>query len=273
MAVTMSGRTIRPGCFAATGTRSPIVFSKRALKLQHTEINGPRELMFRKGKVQSKPLSQVALATDSADISINTPATSNSIMQFYKSINDKKLKQLEQLLSDDCFFDDYSFPKPFEGKQEVIKFLEQLITSMGQHTEFSVEHICEGDDLTAAVNWHLDWKKKQVPFTRGSSYFGFARDGETKVQAVIESPIKPGGLALGLFKIITSLFDAFPGAAERFLKSPHVIFTLLLKIYNIILQPILNPLIAWYLKLWSFTVGIISITLKILQYIAKSISS
>ncbi|XP_071919408.1 uncharacterized protein [Coffea arabica] len=94
-----------------------------------------------------------------------------------------------------------------------------------------------------------------------------------KVQAVIESPIKPGGLALGLFKIITSLFDAFPGAAERFLKSPHVIFTLLLKIYNIILQPILSPLIAWYLKLWSFTVGIISITLKILQYIAKIISS
>lgn len=39
--------------------------------------------------------------------------------------------------------------------QEVIKFLQQLITSMGQHTEFNVGHICEGDDFTTAVNWHL----------------------------------------------------------------------------------------------------------------------
>lgn len=113
----MSGRTIGLGCFTAMGRHSPIVFSKRALKLQHTEINGLKELMFRKGKVQRKPLSQVALAMDSTDISIDSPLPSKAIMQFYTSINDKNLKQLEKLLSDDCFFDDYSFPKPFQGKQ------------------------------------------------------------------------------------------------------------------------------------------------------------
>lgn len=26
---------------------------------------------------------------------------------------------------------------------------------MGQNMEFKVEHICEGDDFSAAANWHL----------------------------------------------------------------------------------------------------------------------
>ncbi|KAL3499308.1 hypothetical protein ACH5RR_038401 [Cinchona calisaya] len=224
--VTMSVRAIRQECFEAMGRHSPSVFSKRALKLQHTEIKWLRQKMFTKKKVQNKPLPLVALAMDTSDISISPPSSSKIIMQFYTSINTKNLKLVEKLLSDDCFFDDYSFPKPFKGKQEVIKFLEQLITSMGQNMEFNVEHICEGDDFTAAVNWHLDWKNKQVPFTRGCSYFGLSRDGERlaikKVQAVIESPIKPGGLALALFKIVTSVFDAFPEPTESTIskKSP-----------------------------------------------------
>lgn len=40
--------------------------------------------------------------------------------------------------------------------QEVLRFLEQLITGMGQNVEFHVAHIYEDDDdLTAGVDWHL----------------------------------------------------------------------------------------------------------------------
>lgn len=39
--------------------------------------------------------------------------------------------------------------------QEALHFLEQLTACMGQNTEFSIDHICEGVDQTAVVNWHL----------------------------------------------------------------------------------------------------------------------
>lgn len=43
-----------------------------------------------------------------------------------------------------------------------MQFLEQLMTSMGQNVKFSVEQVCEGDEFTAGINWHLG--KYHLPF-------------------------------------------------------------------------------------------------------------
>ena len=34
-------------------------------------------------------------------------------------------------------------------------FFGQLIDSMGQNIEFKIGNVCEGDDFTAGVTWHL----------------------------------------------------------------------------------------------------------------------
>ncbi|KAK9281899.1 hypothetical protein L1049_004806 [Liquidambar formosana] len=150
---------------------------------------------------------------------------SETIMQFYTCINEKNLNQLSEFITDDCFFDDFSFLKPFQGKKEVMHFFEQLTASMGQNVKFSIGHVWCGDEFTAAVYWHLEWKKRHIPFTRGCSFYECAKDEERltikKAQAVIESPIKPGIFALTLLKIVTTLFDEFPNATEWFLKSPQ----------------------------------------------------
>lgn len=39
--------------------------------------------------------------------------------------------------------------------QEVIRFFDLLMGSMGQNVKFIIEHVCEGDSFTAGVNWHL----------------------------------------------------------------------------------------------------------------------
>ncbi|CAI9094136.1 OLC1v1029825C1 [Oldenlandia corymbosa var. corymbosa] len=268
-----SGIAIRQFHCKAMRRTSLSVFPESTIKLQNAKIRRLPQPKLN-GRIQRRPFLPLALASDGYDISLNS--ASEAITQFYDGINEKNLKKLDKLLSDNCFCEDFSFIKPFQGKQELMKFLEQLIASMGQNMEFKVDHICEGDDLTAAVKWHLEWKKKQVPFTRGCSYYELSRDRERllieRIQVVIESPIKPGALSLALLKMITSIFDAFPEPAERFLKSPNVIFQLLLKVYNIIAQPILNPILSWYIKLWSFIVNIISFTLKILKYIVKFIN-
>lgn len=42
---------------------------------------------------------------------------SDSIEQFYECINNKNVKQLSTYLANDCVYEDFSFPKPFQGKK------------------------------------------------------------------------------------------------------------------------------------------------------------
>ncbi|KAI3822251.1 hypothetical protein L1987_09838 [Smallanthus sonchifolius] len=202
------------------------------------------------------------------------PTPADTIKQFYKCMNEKNPKRVENYLSDDCFFEDYSFPKPFTGKKEVVHFLKQLMTGMGENVEFHVSHIYEGgDDLIAGVNWHLEWKNKQVPFTRGCSLYRLTREGERltirNAQVFVESPIKPGDLFLVFLKMVTSLFDAFPEATEWFFRRQKVIVQVLLKIYSIFLVPFISPMVSFYVNLGNFIVRFVSIALKILKWCSR----
>ncbi|KAL1556860.1 hypothetical protein AAHA92_12424 [Salvia divinorum] len=209
----------------------------------------------------------------SSDTSSLSPA--RTIMEFYSSINQKNLTKLDSLIAEDCCFRDYFFPKPFQGRKEVMHFLEQLTMCMGDYRNmrFNVELVCEGNDYTVAVNWHLDWKKIEVPFTRGCSYFSLSVNDDKllikKAQVLIESPIKLGVVALAIFKTVTSILDAFPAATEWFLKSPHAMCRVLLKAYSIGIHPVISPFLAWYIKILNLTACILTTTLNILHYLAK----
>lgn len=246
---------------------------KRTCRFEQAEIKKPQQLIFTPKEIKWKPLKLFAASSSNSNIDIGFDSPSHIIMEFYSTINGKNLKQLDKLIADDCFFEDYSFPTPFKGKKEALNFLDQLIACMGRNMKFNVEHIWQGDDSTAGANWHLDWNKISVPFTRGCSYYKVASDGDRLVikeaRILIESPIKLGGLALSIFKMVTFLFDAFPAATEWFLKSPHVIFQLLLKSYKIAVEPIISPLLEWYIRLLNFTAYILAFTLQILQYLVK----
>ncbi|BBH03390.1 Nuclear transport factor 2 family protein, partial [Prunus dulcis] len=108
----------------------------------------------------------MAAAQRSSGIYPSSPSPSDTIKKFYKCINEKNLKQL----------------------------------GMGQNVKFCIQHVCEGDELIGAANWHMEWKDKQIPYTRGCSFFEFSQKGEKiilkKAQIVIESPIKPGTVVL-----------------------------------------------------------------------------
>nr|KYP67324.1 hypothetical protein KK1_013651 [Cajanus cajan] len=193
--------------------------------------------------------------------------------QYYRCINDKDLRHLDEYISEDACFDDYAFTKPFHGKEEVMRFLGQLTQCMGRNVKFKVKHIYEGEDLTAAVNWHLEWKKKQIPFTRGCTFFKLSNEGQNMIiwraEVLIESPIKPGSVVLTLLKNVTSIFDDYPSVTEWFLKSPQAILTWILRIYNIFVAPWLNPLLDGYIKLWSFFVRLLNSAITLGIFISK----
>ncbi|KAL1225602.1 hypothetical protein V5N11_000045 [Cardamine amara subsp. amara] len=192
----------------------------------------------------------------------------DAVMKFYSSINEKNQDRLSSCISNDCFIDDFSFSKPFRGRKEAMMFFEELVKSMGQNVKFCVENVCEGDGYSAAVNWHLEWKGRKIPFTRGCSFYEFTEEGGRLVirnaRILIESPIKPGGIALTLLKNITFLFDEFPKAAELFLEKPYALIQSAIRIYGLILAPLVNHIMASYLKLLSNTAEFFLLVLKII---------
>lgn len=50
----------------------------------------------------------------------NSFSPAETVDQFYKCINEKKIQQLSGCISEDACFDDYAFTKPFKGKKVCI---------------------------------------------------------------------------------------------------------------------------------------------------------
>ncbi|CAN4095230.1 unnamed protein product [Withania somnifera] len=242
------------------------------MKAHNSKITKLGEQKFNIASIKSRQRSLIASCSMiNPDIGTGTFCPFNTIEKFYSSINNKDLNQLALLISEDCFFDDFSFPQSFQGRKEALKFLEQLTRSMGQNTEISIDNIYEGVDLTAIVNWHLEWKKKEVPFSRGCSYYELSRDGEQllikNAQVITESSMKPKIMAL--LNMITSEFN-FTEAAERFAKNNQVAYQLLLNTYKFVLQPFISPILVWYKKLWTFAISFLGLTTKFVQFIIKN---
>ncbi|XP_059286125.1 uncharacterized protein LOC132039641 isoform X2 [Lycium ferocissimum] len=243
------------------------------LKTPNAKITKLNEQKLKIGSIRSRQRSLIARSMVSPEIGKRSLSPSNTIETFYASINNKDLNQLSLLISEDCFFDDFSFPQSFQGRKEALKFLEQLTTSMGQNTELSIDNIYEGVDLTAIVNWHLEWKRKEVPFTRGCSYYELSRDGEQilikNAQVITESSMKPKILAL--FNMVASIYDNLPETAARFVNNDQVKYQLLLNTFKVVLQPYISSILAWYKKLWTFIVTFVGLINKLVQSIIKKI--
>ncbi|OMO79573.1 hypothetical protein CCACVL1_13570, partial [Corchorus capsularis] len=219
-AVNFSAQALRPRtCLNAMACLplDPLPFQKTC----QLEQKGMSMKRLEKGKLSRNSglmISPIMSNNNDSDLILGPPSASDTIKHFYMCINDKNLKKLEDYISDDCYIEDCSFFNPFNGKKEVMNFFDLLIKGMGQNVNFVIEHVCEGDNFTAGVHWHLEWRQTTVPFTRGCSFYQFSEEGERlvikKAVIVIESPIKPGGIVLVLLKNLTTIFDEFPQVAE-----------------------------------------------------------
>ncbi|KAJ6703555.1 NUCLEAR TRANSPORT FACTOR 2 (NTF2)-LIKE PROTEIN [Salix viminalis] len=247
--------------------------SKGSCQLMQSNVKMEREAACLRKQVNNKSLnkrwvSMVVSAAGDFDFKLGS-SPSNMIKQFYACINDKRLKELDGYVSEDCHFEDCSFLQPMQGKKEVMHFFRQLTAGMGQNVKFVIEHVCEDDEMTAG-----NGKRSRYPFTRGCSFYECSHKDDRliikKALVVIESPIKPGGIVLTLLKNVTAIFDDFPKAAEWLLKSPHVIMQFCSKIYSRLLAPFVNPLLAGYIRAWNLAARLFAFALNIvLHFLTK----
>ncbi|KAK9125797.1 hypothetical protein Scep_014643 [Stephania cephalantha] len=195
-----------------------------------------------------------------------------TVIDLYKCINMRELKKLKELIAKDCCFEDYSFIKPLKGKQEVVRFFEQLMDCMGKNVKFVIKNVCQ-DGSTVALTWHISWKDKCIPLTKGCSFYECSEQENKLVIKraiiVIEPAIKPGSLVLALFKLVVYIFDEFPSASEKILEKPHIVEEFLSRVYKIFLEPLLQPVLKWYINLWKFVVRIVGYMINILLHISR----
>ncbi|KAI7994933.1 hypothetical protein LOK49_LG11G02736 [Camellia lanceoleosa] len=147
---------------AMVGALHFLPMKKCQLKINNTKSVGRH--IYMKARTWNKSIGEhrlkvVMSSASSYDIGPNPLSSSDSIKQFYTSINEKNLNKLCEFISDDCYFDNCSFIKPFQGEKEVMEFFGQLIASMGQNVKFKIGHVCEGDDFTTGVTWRLGFLK------------------------------------------------------------------------------------------------------------------
>ncbi|KAJ4850459.1 hypothetical protein Tsubulata_036796 [Turnera subulata] len=159
-------------------TKSPQLMQNNMKKMKHglCLISQARNDTFKKRRA-----TLLKSLEDDVSSTLGSLSASDMIEQFYACINDKKLKELESYISKDCCLEDCSFPYPIQGKKEVLQFYRQLIAGMGTNVKFHIDHICEDQKFTAGVNWHLEWKRIPIPFTRGCSFYECIEDGEKLV--------------------------------------------------------------------------------------------
>ncbi|BBN07842.1 hypothetical protein MPTK1_4g06800 [Marchantia polymorpha subsp. ruderalis] len=170
--------------------------------------------------------TRVASKDDSSPSSASTqlvelPRQAVDIVQdFYELVNQRDYVSVSSLFAEDCFYEDFTFPEPIKGREEILKFFEKVMTSMGPELKFAIDDITRNDPDAVGVIWHLELKGKQFPFSRGCSFYRcevnssgqrqikFARD-------IVEPATKPGDLAMGAIKLVTGLFERFPSLLDR----------------------------------------------------------
>ncbi|KAL2630281.1 hypothetical protein R1flu_014967 [Riccia fluitans] len=140
-------------------------------------------------------------------------------LEFYELVNQRDYLKVSDLFAENCVYEDFTFPEPVKGRKEIVKFFEKVMTSMGPELKFVIDDITRDDPNAAGVIWHLEWRGKTFPYSRGCSFYRcevnngrrqikFARD-------IVEPAAKPGDVAMVAIKLVTGLFERFPNLIDR----------------------------------------------------------
>ncbi|GMJ11369.1 hypothetical protein HRI_004806100 [Hibiscus trionum] len=141
------------------------------------------------------------------------------VRRFYAGINGRDLASVEPLIAENCVYEDLIFPRPFVGRKEIVEFFKSFMDSISKDLQFAIDDISAEDSSAVGVTWHLEWKGKAFPFSKGCSFYRLQMvDGKRQIvygRDVVEPAIKPGKTALGAIRAVTWLLQQFPHLADR----------------------------------------------------------
>ncbi|KAK8949617.1 hypothetical protein KSP39_PZI006135 [Platanthera zijinensis] len=174
-----------------------------------------RQHLTRVSESKGASESDVSVAT-----SLQLPTASQVVRDFYDGINRRDLGFVESLIGEDCVYEDLIFSKPFVSRKAIMEFFKKFTESISSELQFVIDDISTEDTSAAGVTWHLEWRGRTFPFSKGCSFYRLeVLDGARKIiyaRDIVEPAIKPGAAALAIISSLTWLLQRFPQLADRF---------------------------------------------------------
>ncbi|KAI8542435.1 hypothetical protein RHMOL_Rhmol08G0137600 [Rhododendron molle] len=140
-----------------------------------------------------------AATTSSSSAAVESPSL-EVVRNFYGGINGHDLASVEDLIALDCVYEDLIFSRPFVGRKAILEFFQKFIDSISMDLQFVIDDISHEDTSALGVTWHLEWKGKPFPFSKGCSFYRLEMvNGKRQIiygRDCVEPAFKPGEMAL-----------------------------------------------------------------------------
>lgn len=151
---------------------------------------------------------------------IQVPRSASEIVrEFYSRINSRELEFVGELIAANCVYDDLVFPQPMVGRKDILDFFKKFTDATSIDLQFVIDDITSQDPSAVGVTWHLEWRGKPFPFSKGCSFYRCEIfNGKRQIiygRDSVEPATKPGNMALVAIKAVTSLLERFPQLADR----------------------------------------------------------
>ncbi|XP_021903320.1 uncharacterized protein LOC110818682 [Carica papaya] len=167
---------------------------------------------------QTVAVTPTTTAAQSATENEPKPA-SEVVRSFYEGINDQDLASVEDLIAENCVYEDLIFPQPFVGRKKILEFFKKFIYINRSELRFVIDDISTEDSAAVGVTWHLEWKKRPFPFSKGCSFYRLEIvNGKRQIiygRDSVEPAFKPGETALVVIRGVTWLLKQFPQLVNR----------------------------------------------------------
>ncbi|KAG9458813.1 hypothetical protein H6P81_003321 [Aristolochia fimbriata] len=159
-------------------------------------------------------------SSSSSSTPILSSSASDVVKGFYGGVNSHDLVSVEYLIAENCVYEDLIFSQPFTGRKAILEFFQKFIDYISIDLQFVIDDISEEDSEVVGVIWHLEWKGKPFPFSKGCSFYRLKLiNGKRQIiygRDCVEPAIKPGEMALVIIRGVTFLFQKFPKLADYF---------------------------------------------------------
>ncbi|CAL1409854.1 unnamed protein product [Linum trigynum] len=147
------------------------------------------------------------------------PSGADVVRRFYDGINRRDLDSVEGLIAEKCVYEDLIFPNPFVGRKAIMEFFNKSVDSISGDFQFAIDDISADDSLAVGVTWHLEWKGKPFPFSKGCCFYRLeVNNGQRQIiyaRDSVEPALKPGEAVLTAMRGVSWLLQQFPQLADR----------------------------------------------------------
>ncbi|XP_011036239.1 PREDICTED: uncharacterized protein LOC105133813 isoform X1 [Populus euphratica] len=195
--------------------RIPILSRPQLISTQHANI------FTSSSKAWATKTTIKASSSENQTVTVapSVESASDVVRSFYEGINGHDLDSVEELIAENCVYEDLIFPRPFVGRKAILEFFNKFIDTVSKDLQFVIDDISNEDSFAVGVTWHLEWKGKSFPFSKGCSFYRLdAVNGKRQIiygRDSVEPAVKPGEAALVAIRGVTWLLQRFPQLADQ----------------------------------------------------------